>query len=99
MTDIAGFEYPLGVVKRTWTGQGPRGADDISMEDVIGNAASIEAAILCSHQYDFDWIASLLDVAESRVSVTLYAQTIDEVRLYGGRSGGTSWVLFLLSPE
>ena len=69
--------FPDAVVRKTWASGFPRQGDDIKIEEVL-QRSDLEAAVLSSFQWDFDWLFPKLDT--HRTKFVLVMQAKEEAR-------------------
>lgn len=67
------LRYPDGVVKQTWAFGYPRTPKDIKIEEVL-ERSSLEAAVLSSFQWDFDWLFPKLDTKRTPLILVMQAK-------------------------
>lgn len=71
--------FPKGTVKRTWARGYPRTIHDIKIEEVL-QKEKLELAVLCSFQWDDEWIISKLNM--TRTKLLLVAFAADEAQVH-----------------
>lgn len=71
--------FPKGVIKRTWARGYPRTSDDIKIEEVF-QKDKLLLAVLCSFQWDDEWIISKLNLAKTKLLLVAYAADEAQVR-------------------
>ena len=75
----SGFQFPKGVVKKTWVYGCPRHGDDIKIEEVL-QKEDLELAVLSAFQVDPDWVVSKLSPL-TKVIWVLQAKNESQVSL------------------
>lgn len=65
--------FHQGVVKKTWCFGYPRGGDDIKLEEII-NKTELEAAVLSSFVWDFDWLFPKFDTKRTKFVLVMHAK-------------------------
>ncbi len=71
-THASNLQYPEGVVKKTWA-FGFERANDIKLEEVL-QRSHLEAAVLSSFQWDWDWLLPKLDTQRTKFVFVLQAK-------------------------
>lgn len=66
------LQYPGGVVKRTWA-FGVARENDIKLEEVL-QPSHLEAAVLSSFQWDWDWLLPKMDTQKTKFVFVLQAK-------------------------
>jgi hypothetical protein len=69
----SGLQYPDGVVKKTWAFGFDRTGDDIKLEEVL-QRRHLEAAVLSSFQWNWDWLLQKLDTQRTKFVFVLQAK-------------------------
>lgn len=70
---VAALQYPRGVVKKTWAFGQPRRGNDIKLAEVF-RKGSLQAAVLSSFQWSFDWLFPQLDTKRTRFVLVMHAK-------------------------
>lgn len=78
-TPATTLPFPKGTVKRTWARGYPRTIHDIKIEEVL-QKKKLELAVLCSFQWDDEWIISKLNL--TRTKLLLVAFAADEAQVH-----------------
>jgi Tyrosyl-DNA phosphodiesterase len=85
-TLASGLQYPEGVVKKTWA-CGFERVNDIKIEEVL-QPSNLEAAVLSSFQWDWDWLLPKLHTRKSKFVFVLQAKDDKTKKLYHSDFGG-----------
>ena len=67
------LQYPIGVFKKTWAFGYPRQGDDIKIEELL-QKADLEAAVLSSFQWEYDWLFPKLDTTRTKFVLVVQAK-------------------------
>lgn len=78
-TPITPLPFSKGVIKRTWARGYPRTPDDIKIEEVL-QKDKLLLAVMCSFQWDDEWIISKLNLAKTKLLLVAYAADEAQVR-------------------
>lgn len=76
------LRFPKGAVKRTRVKGCARGADDITIEEIL-DKDELELAVMSSFQWDEEWLLSKIDLAHTKLLLVAFANDEAEV---GNRS-------------
>lgn len=80
------LQYPEGVVKKTWAFGFDR-ANDIKLDEVL-QASQLEAAVLSSFQWEWNWLVPKLDTHKTKFVFVLQAKEEDMKKHYHEIFGG-----------
>lgn len=67
-----GIQYPKGVIKKTWAFGFPR-ENDIKIEEVL-QKNDLDLAVLSAFQWDDEWIASKIDMNNTKLVCVVQSQ-------------------------
>ncbi|KAF7513256.1 hypothetical protein GJ744_009677 [Endocarpon pusillum] len=71
-SDTSKLEYPEGTVRKTWA-FGFERQNDIKLAEVL-QSPQLEAAVLSSFQWDWDWLVTKLDTAKTKLVFIVQAK-------------------------